>query len=145
MAPFYGWGSTASRLEQLREGSLRHSWNIHVSISKLTGKTESTKHALRNITCSRAAGQDNNITGQTTSEQVLFYLNVHLFPTRVSIKEILEVGGRGGGRIHPPNTHTHTHTHTHTSILTSRNLMRWNFVPGICLVQWRRLIMPLTM
>ena len=22
MAPFYGWGSTASRLEQLREGSL---------------------------------------------------------------------------------------------------------------------------
>ena len=108
MASFYGWGSTASRLEQLRGGSLIHSWNIHVSISKLTGKTESTKHALRNITCSRAAGQDNKITGQTASEQVLFYLNVHLFPTIVSIKGIWEVGGRGENTPpHPPNTHTH--------------------------------------
>ena len=135
MAPIYGWGSSASRLEQLRGDSQIHSWNIHLSIPKLTGKTEFAKHLVRNVTCSRAAGQGNNITGQTASEQVLFYLNVHLFDTIVSIKRIWEVGSRVG--IHPPHTHTHTHTHTlaHTSISTSRNGMRWDFVPGISLVQ----------
>ena len=87
MAPFYGWGSTASRLEPLRGGSQVHSWNIHLSISKLTGKTEYAKHVVRNITFSKAAG-DDNITGQTASAQVLFYLNVHLFATIVSIQGI---------------------------------------------------------
>ena len=98
MAPFYGWGSTASRLEPLRGGSQVHSWNIHLSISKLTGKTEYAKHVVRNITFSKAAGEDNNITGQAASAQVLFYLNVHLFATIVSIQGIWEVGG-----IHLPN------------------------------------------
>ena len=73
MAPFYGWGSTASRLEPLRGGSQVHSWNIHLSILKLTGKTEYAKHVVQNITSSKAARQDNNITGQTASAQVLFY------------------------------------------------------------------------
>ena len=122
MAPIYGWGSSASRLEQLRGHSQIHSWNIHLSISKLTGKTEFAKHLVRNITCSRAAGQDNNMTGQTASEQVLFYLNVHLFATIVSIKRIWEVGSRVG--IHPPDTHTHTHTHTSTHQYI--NFQKWN-------------------
>ena len=88
MAPIYGWGSSASRLEQLRGHSQIHSWNIHLSISKLTGKTEYAKHVVRNITFSKAAGEDNNITGQAASAQVLFYLNVHLFATIVSIQGI---------------------------------------------------------
>ena len=50
MTPFYGWASTASELEVLRGGSQIHSWNIHLSISKLTGKTEYAKHVVRNIT-----------------------------------------------------------------------------------------------
>ena len=95
MAPFYGWGSTASRLEPLRGGSQVHSQNIHLSISKLTGKNEYAKHVVRNITFSKAVGQSNNITGQTASKQVLFYLNVHHFATIVSIQGIWEVGGRG--------------------------------------------------
>ena len=114
-----------------------HSWNIHLSILKLTGKTEYAKHLVRNITCSRAAGQNNNITDQTASEQVLFYLRVQRFATIVSIKEIWEVGVRGEYTPSPPPPHT--------SISTSRNGMRWNFVPGISLVQWWRSIMPLTM
>ena len=32
---------------------------------KLLAKTEYAKHVVRNITFSEAAGQDNNITGQT--------------------------------------------------------------------------------
>ena len=79
------------------QSSQVYSWNIHLSISKLTGKTEYAKHVVRNITFSKAAG-DDNITGQTASAQVLFYLNVHLFATIVSIQGIWEVGG-----IHLPN------------------------------------------
>ena len=71
-----------------------HSWNIHLSISKLAGKAEYAKHVVRNITFSKAAGQDNNITGQTASAQVLFYLNVYLFATIVGIQGIWEVGSR---------------------------------------------------
>ena len=49
---------------QLPQGqsSQVHSWNIHLSISKVTGKTEYAKH-VRNITFSKAADHDNNITG----------------------------------------------------------------------------------
>ena len=59
------------------------------------------------------------MTGQTASKQILFYLNVHLFATIVSIEGVWEVGGRGRGTgIHPPpNTHTHTHTHTSIQLL----------------------------
>ena len=95
MSPFYGWGSTTSRLEPLLGSSQLHSWNIHLSISKLTGKAEYAKHVVRNITSSKAAGQDNNITGQTASAQVLFYLNVHLFATILNIQGLWEVGDRG--------------------------------------------------
>ena len=56
MVAFYQWGSTAVRLEPLRRGSQVHYWNIHLSISKLTGRTEYAKHAVRNITFSKAAG-----------------------------------------------------------------------------------------
>ena len=69
------------------------------------------------------------MTGQTASKQILFYLNVHLFATIVSIEGVWEVGGRGRGTgIHPspPNTHTHKYS-------TSRNGMRRKFVPGISL------------
>ena len=109
MTPFYRWASTASGLEVLRGGNQVNYWNIHLSISiigisilhyqciQLTGKTEYAKHVVRNITFSKAAG-DDNITGQTASAQVLFYLNVHLFATIVSIQGIWEVGG-----IHLPN------------------------------------------
>ena len=85
---------------QLPQGqsSQVHFWNIHLSISKITGKNEYAKHVVQSITFSNAAGQDNNITGQTASAQVLFYLNVHLFATIVSIQGIWEVGG-----IHLPN------------------------------------------
>ena len=99
MASFYG---QASRLESLREGSQVHSCNIHLSISKLTGKSEYAKHVVRNVAFSKTAGQDNNITGQTACAQVLFYLNVHLFATIVSIQGIWEVGGRGEVYTLPP-------------------------------------------
>ena len=69
-----------------------HSWNIYLSISKLTDKTDYAKHVVRNTIFSKAEGQDNNITGQTASAQVLFYWNVHLFATLVSIQGIWEVG-----------------------------------------------------
>ena len=113
MVAFYQWGSTAVRLEPLRGDSQVHSWNIHLSISKLTGRTEYAKHAVRNITFSKAAGQEINITGQTASAQVLFYLNVHLFATIVTIEGIWEVGRREVYINLPP-----------TSISTSRNGMR---------------------
>ena len=62
------------------------------------------------------------MTGQTASKQILFYLNVHLFATIVSIEGVWEVRGRGGGQVYTtPNTHTHTHTHKYS---TSRNGMR---------------------
>ena len=121
MTFFYGWGSTATELEPLRGGSQVPSWNIHLSISKLTGKTEFAKHVVRNITFSKAAGRDNNITGQAASAQVLFCLNVHLFAT---IQGIWEVVGREVYTPPPP-----------TSISTLGNGMRWKFVPGISLVQ----------
>ena len=119
MAPFYEWGLTASKLDPFRGASQVHSWNIHFSISKLIGKTEYAKHVVRNITFSKAAGEDN-ITGQTASAQVLFYLNVHLFATIMSIQGIWDV-------CIPP--------YTHTSISTSKNGMRGKFVQGIWLVQ----------
>ena len=57
---------------------------MHLSIPKLTGKTEYARDVVRNITFSKASGQDN-ITGQTASAQVLFFSNVQLFATIVSI------------------------------------------------------------
>ena len=99
MVPFYGCGSTASREEPLRGGSNRYILGISILVfQNLLAKTEYAKHVVRNITFSEAAGQDHNVTGQTASEQVLFYLNVHLFATIVSIQGIWEVGG-----IHLPN------------------------------------------
>ena len=96
MVPFYGCGSTASREEPLRGGSNRYILGISILVfQNLLAKTEYAKHVVRNITFSEAAGQDSNITGQTASEQVLFYLNVHLFDTIVSIHGIWEVGDSG--------------------------------------------------
>ena len=83
MVPFYGCGSTASREEPLQGGIYRYI--LGISILKLTAKTEYAKHVVRNITFSEAAGQDNNITGQTACEQVLY----------VGIHGIWEVGDRG--------------------------------------------------
>ena len=75
-----------------------YSWNIHVSVLKLTAKLN--KHGVRNIIFSKASGQDNNISEQTASQQVLSYLNVHLFAIIASIQQVIwEVGVRG---IHPP-------------------------------------------
>ena len=52
------------------------------------------KHAVRKTTFSKAAGQDDNITGQSACQLVLSYLNVHLFATIVSIQWIIwEVEG----------------------------------------------------
>ena len=45
------------------------------------------------IAFSKAAGEHSNITGQTASAQVFFYLNVQLFATIVSIQGIWGVGG----------------------------------------------------
>ena len=70
-----------------------------VEFQNLLAKTEYAENAVQNITFSEAAGQDNNITGQTASEQVLFYLDVHIFATIVSIHGIWEVGDRED--IHP--------------------------------------------
>ena len=101
MVLFYdGCASTASREEPLRGGSYRYI--LGISILKLTAKTEYAKHVVRNITFSEATGQDHNITGQTASEQVLFYLNVHLFATIVSINGIWKVGDRWGGGVYTP-------------------------------------------
>ena len=73
-----------------------YSWNIHVSVSKLTGKAEQIKHAVWNMTFFKAEGQDNNVNGQITSQHVLSYLNVHLFATIGSIPGIIwEVEGAG--------------------------------------------------
>ena len=91
-----------------------------LEFQNLLAKTEYAKHVVRNITFSEAAGQDNNITGQTASEQILFYLNVHLFATIVSIHGIWDVGDRGGYTL-PPDP---------SSISTSRNRMRRSPVPG---------------
>ena len=112
MVLFYGCASTASREEPLRGGSYRYI--LGISILKLTAKTEYAKHVVRNITFSEATGQDHNITGQTASEQVLFYLNVHLLL-------LYEHTGDMGS--------------IPTSILTSRKGLRRNFVPGISLMQ----------
>ena len=48
------------------------------------------------MTFFKAEGQDSNINEQTTSQQVLSYLNVHLFATIASIPGIIwevECGG----------------------------------------------------
>ena len=71
---------------------------MHLSIPKLTCQTEHARHVVRNITFIKASEQDN-ITGQTASAQVLFSLNVQLFATIVSIQGIWKVGDRGG---YPP-------------------------------------------
>ena len=72
-------------------------------------------HVVRNVTFSKAAGQDN-ITGQTASAQVLFYLNVHLFATIVSIQGIWEIEGR--------SIHLLPYPYSPSSVSTSRNSMR---------------------
>ena len=70
MAPFYECGSTASRLEPL---GVRYILGIFIIVfQNLLAKTEYAKHVGRNITFSEAASQDNNITGQTACEQVLY-------------------------------------------------------------------------
>ena len=77
------------------EEAVRYILGIFIIVfQNLLAKTEYAKHVVRNITFSEAAGQDNNITGQTASEQVLFYLNIHFFATIVSIHGIWEVGDR---------------------------------------------------
>ena len=116
MAPFYECGSTASRLEPL---GVRYILGIFIIVfQNLLAKTEYAKHVGRNITFSEAASQDNNITGQTACEQVLY----------TGIYGAWEAGDGGGIHPHPPHPLL-------TSISTSRNGMRWNLVPGICLVQ----------
>ena len=102
MVLFHGWGLTASRLQPLQGGSLVHSWSIHLSISNISVKTEYTNRVVQNITFSKDAGQDNNITGQTISEYVLFYFNIHLFATIVSMQGIWEVRSKGV-YTHPPH------------------------------------------
>ena len=85
------------------EEAVRYILGIFIIVfQNLLAKTEYAKHVVRNITFSEAAGQDSNITGQTASEQVLFYLNVHLFATIVSINGIWEVGDRWGGGVYTP-------------------------------------------
>ena len=59
---------TFQKVKPLRGDSSVYSRNIHVTISKRTGKTEYIKRAVRNINFSKAAGQDNNITGQLGKE-----------------------------------------------------------------------------
>ena len=62
------------------------SWNIHVSVSKLTGKSAAFN---------KAAGQDN-ITKQITLQLVLSYLSVQLFAAMLCIHWIVwEVEGGG--------------------------------------------------
>ena len=93
MTSFYGCGLTAS---SHFEETVRYILGIFILVfQNLLAKTEYAKHVVRNITFSEAAGQDNNITGQTASEQVLFYLSVQLFATIVSIHGIWEVGDWG--------------------------------------------------
>ena len=105
----------------------------------LLAKTEYAKHVVRNITFSEAAGQDSNITGQTASEQVLFYLNVHLFDTIVSIHGIWEVGDSmvqyGIWEVGDSKQGIVGDTPSSTSISASRNGMRWKLLPGISFVQ----------
>ena len=106
------------------EEAVRYVLRISIlEFQNLLAKTEYAKHAVQNITFSEAAGQDNNITWQTASEEILFYLNVHLFVTIVSIDGICEVEDRG------------VYTPSPTSISTSRNGMRWTLVPGKSLAQ----------
>ena len=53
-------------------------------------KTEYAKHVARNIIFSEAAGQDNNTTGQTACEQVL-YMGI------LGIWEVRDKEEAGGG------------------------------------------------
>ena len=82
------------------------SWNIHLSILKLTGKSEYAKHVVRNITSSKAAREDNKITGRTTSAQVLFYFNVHIFC--YDSEHTRDLGSRGVYIPPPPPTNIST-------------------------------------
>ena len=101
--------------ESHSEEAVRYILGIFIIVfQNLLAKTEYAKHVVRNITFSEAAGQDNNITGQTACEQVLY----------MGINGVWEVGDRGGIYPGPP-----------TSISTFRNGMRWNLVPEISLVQ----------
>ena len=99
IAPFYGWGSTASRLEPVRGDSQIHSCNMYLNNSKLTGKTEYAKHGKLNITLSK--GQDNNITGQTASEQVFERTPFCYYSEHKGIQGTQEVGSRGVNTPHP--------------------------------------------
>ena len=104
------------------EEAVRYILGISILVFQiLLAKIEYAKHVVRNLTFSKAVGQDNNITGEAASEQVLFCLNVHLFATIVSIYKIWGVGDSGVG-------------YTATSISNFRNGMRWNLAPGISLV-----------
>ena len=67
-----------------------------LAFQNVLAKNEYAKYVVRKITFSEAAGQDSNITRQAASEQVLFYLNVHIFATIVIIHRIWEVGNMGG-------------------------------------------------
>ena len=59
------------------EEAVRYILGIFIIVfQNLLAKTEYAKHVVRNITFSEAAGQDNNITGQTACEQVL-YMGIH--------------------------------------------------------------------
>ena len=75
------------------EEAVRYILGIFIIVSQnLLAKTEYAKHVVRNITFSEAAGQDNNITGQTACEQVL-YMGIH---------GIWEVGDREVYTLAPP-------------------------------------------
>ena len=81
MELFYGSGSDNSKLDSLRGGSESGFLEYPCYYLKNYGKIEYT-----NITFSKAARKDNSITGQTASQQVLYYLNVHLSGTIMSIQ-----------------------------------------------------------
>ena len=75
------------------EEAVRYILGISILVfQNLLVKTKYAKHVVRNNTFCEAAGQDNNIIGQTASEQVLFFWNIHLFATIVRTHGIWEVG-----------------------------------------------------
>ena len=54
------------------EETVRYILGIFIIVfQNLLAKTEYAKHVVQNITFSEAAGQNNNITGQTACEHVL--------------------------------------------------------------------------
>ena len=78
-----------------------HSCNIHLSISKLAGKTEYAKYVVRKITFSKVAGQDNKITRQTAFEQVFESTPFCYYREHTGIQGTWEVGSRGVYTPHP--------------------------------------------